>query len=121
VFKNFNREVNVSGYDPSGETKSLRIFSAALGYVIPQSGKTVFLTIHQGVHLPHLEHNFLSTMQIRLHDVIVNETPKLQCLEPTNLSSTIIMIGDNVYDVLCIPLDLHGVVSCFETFNPTQE
>jgi hypothetical protein len=26
-----------------------------------------------------------------------------------------------VDDVLVIPLDLHGVVSCFETFKSTQE
>jgi hypothetical protein len=38
LFNDFNREVNVSGYDPVGETKSLWIVSAALGYVIPQSG-----------------------------------------------------------------------------------
>jgi hypothetical protein len=29
--------------------------------------------------------------------------------------------GDNVDDVLVIPLELHGVVSCFPTFKPTQE
>jgi hypothetical protein len=28
--------------------------------------------------------------------------------------------GDNVDDVLVIPLELHGVVSCFPTFKPTQ-
>jgi hypothetical protein len=33
----FDREVTVSGYDPSGETKSLRTVSAALGYVIPET------------------------------------------------------------------------------------
>jgi hypothetical protein len=53
-----------------------RIVSAALGYVIPQTGKTVLLIIHQGIYLPHLEHNLLSTMQMRMHDVIMNDTPK---------------------------------------------
>jgi hypothetical protein len=28
--------------------------------------------------------------------------------------------GDNVGDVLLIPLELHGAVSCFPTFKPTQ-
>jgi hypothetical protein len=58
---------------------------------------------------------------MRLYDFIVNETPKFQCLEPTNLSYTISVRGDNVDDVLVIPLDLHGVVYCFETSKPTQE
>jgi hypothetical protein len=67
-----------------------------------------------------LSHNLLSTMQIRLHDVIVNETPKFQSLNPTKLSHSISVRGDNVEDVLLIPLELHGVVSCFPTFKPKQ-
>jgi hypothetical protein len=58
---------------------------------------------------------------MRLHEVVVNETPKFQCLKPTNLSHSISVIGDNVDDVLVIPLDLHGVVSYFPTFKPSQE
>jgi hypothetical protein len=76
-FNDFNREVTTSGCDTYVETKSLQIVSAALGCVIPQTGKTVLLGIHQGIHLPHLEHSLLSTMQIGLHNAIVNETPKL--------------------------------------------
>jgi hypothetical protein len=114
LFNDFNCEVIVSGYDPVGETKSLRSVSAAMGYVIPQTGKTVILIIHQGIHLPHLEHNLLSTMQMRLYDVMMNETPKFQCLESTNISHTISVRGENVNDVLVIPLDLHGVMSCLK-------
>jgi hypothetical protein len=51
---------------------------------------------------------------------IVNETPKFQSLSPTNLSHSIIVRGDNVDDVLVIPLELHGVMSCFPTSKPTQ-
>jgi hypothetical protein len=57
-------------------------------------------------------------MQMRLHDVIVNETPKFQSLNPTNLTHSIIVIGDNVDDILVIPLELHGVVPCFQLSNP---
>jgi hypothetical protein len=56
-------------------------------------------------------------MQMRLHGVVVNETMKFQCLKPTNLSHSISVRGENVDDVLVIPLDLHGVVSYFSTFN----
>jgi hypothetical protein len=58
---------------------------------------------------------------MRLHAVVVNETPKFQCLRPTNLSHSISVRGDNVDDVLVITLDLHGVVSCLPTFKPSQE
>jgi hypothetical protein len=111
----------ISGYDPSGEIKSLRTVSAALGYVIPEAGKNVLLIIYQAIYLPTLDHHLLSTMQMRLHDVVVNETQKFQSTEPTSLSHTISVRGDEVDDVLVIPLDLFGVVSCFPTFKPSQD
>jgi hypothetical protein len=80
----------------------------------------VLLIVHQSIFGPSLNHNLLSTMQMRLHDVIVNETTKFQSLNPTKLSHSIRVRGDNVEDVLVIPLELHGVVSCFPTFKPTQ-
>jgi hypothetical protein len=60
-------------------------------------------------------------MQLRLYDVVVNETPKFRCLKPTNLSHSISVRGENMDDVLVIPLDLHGSVSCFPTFKPYEE
>jgi hypothetical protein len=60
-------------------------------------------------------------MQMRLNDVVVNETPKFQCANPKNLSHTITVKGENMNYELTIPLDLRGVVSCFTTRKPTQE
>jgi hypothetical protein len=59
-------------------------------------------------------------MQMILYDVIVNETPKFKYLNPTKLSHSISVRGENVDDVLVIPLELHVVVSCFPNFKPTQ-
>jgi hypothetical protein len=87
---------------------------------MPQSGKTVLLIVHQSILSPTLNHNLLSTMQMRLHDVILNETPKFQSLNTTNLSHSISVRGDNVNDVLVITMELHDMVSCFPTFKPTQ-
>jgi hypothetical protein len=116
VFNDFDREVTVVGWDREGETQSLSIVSAAMGY----TRKRVLLIAHQSIFSPSLSHNLLSTMQMRLHDVVVNETPKFQSLNPTKLSHSISVRGDHVEDVLIIPLELHGVVSCFPTFKPTQ-
>jgi hypothetical protein len=110
IFNDFDREVTVSGYDPSGETKSLRTVSAAMGYAIPETGQNVLLIVHHTISLPTLNHNLLRTMKIRLHEVVVNETPKFQNLELTYLSHTISVRCDEVDDVLVIPLDLFGVV-----------
>jgi hypothetical protein len=120
VFNDFDREVTVAGWDPEVETQSLSIISASMVYTIPESGKTVLLIAHQSIFSPYFSHNLLSTMQMRLHDVIVNETPKFQSLNPTKLSHSISVSGDNMEDVLIIPLELHGVISCFPTFKPTQ-
>jgi hypothetical protein len=60
-------------------------------------------------------------MQLIFHDFIVNETPKFQSLNLTNLSHSISVRGYNVDDILVIPLELHGLVSCFPTFKPTQQ
>jgi hypothetical protein len=121
VFNDFDHEVTVTGWDNEGETQSLPIVSEALGYTISESGKTVLFIFHQRIFSPTLNHNLLSTMQLRLHDMAVNETPKFQCLKPTNLPHSISVSGDNIYDVLVIPLDLHGMVSCFPTFKQSQE
>jgi hypothetical protein len=121
VFNDFDREITVTGWDPEGETKSLRIVSAALGYTIPDTGNTVLLIIHQSILSPTLSHNLLSTMQMRLHYVVMNEAPKVQFPEPSDLSHSISMRGDDVEDVLVIPLELHGVVYCFPTFKPSQD
>jgi hypothetical protein len=120
VFNDFDREITVTGWYPEGENQSLQIVSADLGYTMPQSGKNVLLIVHQSILSPTLNHNLLSTMQFRLHAVIVNETPKFQSLNPTNLSHSISIRGENVDDVLVIPLELHDVVSCFPTFKPTH-
>jgi hypothetical protein len=53
--------------------------------------------------------------------VVVTETPKFQCLKPTNLSHSISMRGDNVDELLVIPLDLYVVVYCLSTFKQSQE
>jgi hypothetical protein len=95
--------------------------SAALEYTIPDSGKNVLLIVLQGILSQALNHNLLSTIQLRLHDVIVNETLKFQYLNLTNLSHSISVRGDNVDYVLVITLDLNGVVSCLLTFKPTQQ
>jgi hypothetical protein len=92
-----------------------------MGYNIPETGKTVMLIVHQSIFSPTLNHNLFSTLQMRLDDVVVNEMPKNQCFKPTEISHSISVRGDDVEDVFVIPLELHGVVSCFPMFNPSQE
>jgi hypothetical protein len=100
---------------------ALKKMSAVMAYYVAGSGRVVILIVNQAINLPHLPHNLINPMQMRLNDVVVNETPKLQCVNPTNLYHTITVKGDNMNDELIIPLNLRGVVSCFTTIKPTQE
>jgi hypothetical protein len=83
--------------------------------------RVVILSVDHAINLPHSPHKLFNPIQMRLNDFVVNETPKFQCANPTNLSHTITVKGDNMNDELIIPLDLRGVVSCFTNKKPTQE
>jgi hypothetical protein len=90
TFQDFERPVNVSGYYPKGPVDmALKVVSAGMAYYVPGSGRFVILSVHQEMNLPHLPHNLLNPIQMRMNDVMVNETPKLQNANPTNLSHTI--------------------------------
>ena len=79
VTHDFDRPINVSGYDPNGPiNRNLRTVSAALAYDDALSGETVILVIHQAILIPDLAHNLLSTMQLQLNDVIVNDVPVIE-------------------------------------------
>jgi hypothetical protein len=122
TFQDFERPVNVSGYDPKGPVAmALITVSGGMAYNVPGSGRVVILSVHQAINLPYLPHNLLNPMQMRLNDGVVNETPKFQCANPKNLYNTITVKGYNMNDEMTLPLDLRGVMSCFTMRKPTQE
>jgi hypothetical protein len=122
TFQDSELPVNVSGYDPKGLVDmALKTVYDVIAYDVPGSGMFVIIIVQQAINLPHLPHNLLNPMQMRLNDVVVNETPKFQCANPIYLYHTTTVKGDNMNDELIIPLDLRGVVSCFTTRMPTQE
>ena len=124
VFQDFDRPVDVCGYDPKGPvTKSLRTVSAALAYTNHSHGETVILVIHQAIYIPSLSHNLLCPNQLRLNDVAVDERPKCLTERPTEETHTIKHPGDaeDCLPPLTIHLDLKGLTSCFPTRKPTEE
>ena len=92
IVHDFDRPINVSGYDPNGPTQdNLRTVTAALAYDDAVSGETVILVVHQAIYLPNLSHNLLSTMQLRLNDVIVNDVPRFLTDKPTMHSHSLLI------------------------------
>jgi hypothetical protein len=87
TFQDIERPVNVSEDDPKGPVAmALKTVSAGMAYYVPGSGRFVILIVHQEINLLHLLHNLLNPMQMRLNDVVVNETPTFQCASPKNIA-----------------------------------
>ena len=92
VTHDFDRPINVSGYDPNGPiSNNLCTVSAALAYDDALTGETVSLVVHQAILIPDLNHNLLSTMQLRLNDVMVNDVPRFLTDKPTPLTQTLVI------------------------------
>jgi hypothetical protein len=86
TFQDLERPANVSGYDPKGPVAmALKTVSSGMAYDVHGSGRVVIISVHQATNLPHFPHNILNPMQMMLNDVVVNETPKFQFSNPTNL------------------------------------
>ena len=84
IFQDYERPVIVTGYDPEGPTKTAKTVSGAVAYDDPEDESTKILIINQAILIPSIKHNLLCPMQLRLNDIIVNETPKFLCEAPTD-------------------------------------
>ena len=123
IFQDFDRPVNVTTYDPKGPTaKAMRTVSAALAYDDPETGEVLLFIVHQAISIPHMETNLLSTFQLRLNDVIVNDVPKILTDKPSVEDHCLIVPppSDETYNAYLIPLALNRVNSAFATRKPTQ-
>jgi hypothetical protein len=121
VIHDYERPIEVRGYDPKGPPYTAKTVSAAVAYQDNVTGGIVILIFHQALLIPHLEHNLLSPIQMREYGVIVNCTPKFQDPNPTDDTHCIIVEDCDNNDKLRIPLSIHRVSSYFPTFKPTPE
>jgi hypothetical protein len=122
IIHDYERPINVSGYDPTGPVaQDLKTVSAAIAYDDAVSGETVILVIHQAIHIPDLAHNLLSTMQVRLNDVTVNETPRFLTDKITDYTHSLVIPTDDFDSPYVIPLSIRGVSSSFPSRKPTVE
>ena len=129
VFHEYERRVNVQGYDPKlGIQKDLPIVSAAIAYdsVTEHGCETILLIIHQAIYLPRLRHNLLCPNQMRANDVVVKECPRM--FSDTSESHYIQIRAYESNDAnvshcqdqpITIPLHLSGVISYFTCRKPT--
>jgi len=122
IVYDYDKPVNIVGYDPNGPVEpSLSTVSAALAYDCPTTGSTIILIVNQAIHNPKLDHNLLSTFQMRLNEVMVNDIPKCLTDSPTERTHAIIVTDPETNYELLIPLSIRGVTSTFPTRKPTQQ
>jgi len=120
----YETPVNVRGYLPDGPLQQgLRTVTAALAYDDDETGETIILIVHQAIYVPEMQSNLLSTMQLRLNDVQVNDCPKFLTDKPTAESHALIVPSTDSHNEspLLIPLTIQGVTSTFPTRKPTPE
>ena len=82
VVHDFDRPVNVTGCDPEDGSPFCRTMTGILDYDNPQNGKPYLLVINQSIHLDHLEHHLMCTMQFRTNRININETTKYHSKSP---------------------------------------
>jgi hypothetical protein len=76
MIHDFERPVNVHGYNDKIGHARCKTISAVLAYDHPTTGDTFMLVIHQAILIPSLKANLLSPMQMRDNDLRVNDEPK---------------------------------------------
>ena len=122
IVHDFNRPVNVVGYDESnGSVSNCRTVSAALAHDDPVSGEVVILMVHQAISIPTMENNLLCPMQLRMNDVAVSEIPKFLATDPDDRTHAITIPDKDGGDPYIIPFSLQGTTSYFPTRKPTVE
>jgi len=96
---------------------------AAMAYDDNETGETIILIVHQAIYVPEMQSNLLSTMQLWLNDIQVNDCPKFLTDKPTVESHALIVPSTDslIESPLLIPLTIQGVTSTFPTQKPTPE
>eukprot|EP00978_Attheya_sp_CCMP212_P038406 scaffold190171_cov30-Attheya_sp.AAC.1 len=122
VFHDFERPVNVSGFDSSlGTVNDRSVVSAALAYDDATTGEVIIVVIHQAIYIPTMDHNLLCPIQLRMNEVMIDDCPKFLYLNPTDETHAIKVSGADSEDDYLIPLSLQGVTLFFPTRKPTMQ
>ena len=120
VIYDFNRPVDLSGYDPTSGIQECATIIGATAYDQPVKGQAYMLVQNQDIHCKNL--TLLCPMQSRSQGVKINELPKFLCTEPDDETNAIVAEDTLVSDKkLIIPLSLKGVTSYFTVWKPSIE
>ena len=63
VILDYERPVQVDGYDPALRAKTYSTISRVVSHNNPATGEVIHLVINRAIHIPHLDHHLLCPMQ----------------------------------------------------------
>ena len=116
IIQNYNRPVNVTGYDTALGSRTYQTVSGVRKYRHPHTGLEYALVIHQAIHIPHLDHDLFCLMQSRVNDVTINDIPTFLCTNPTPEDHAIIVTDPLTPNKrLIMPMFIRGVTSYLPT------
>ena len=72
----FERSLDVSGWDASAESVECKIISGAIAYDHPISGQVYIMVYHRSIRCPRLANHLMCPMQSRMSGVRINELPR---------------------------------------------
>jgi hypothetical protein len=118
VFEWSGRSCSVHPFsDALGTVKNVPIVDAAIAYECPYRLETYILLIRNALYLPTLENNLIPPFIMHEGGVIVRDTAKIHCDDPTEDDHCIQFRSHE----LRIPLRLTGTFSFFHTRAPTDD
>ena len=113
--------VNISGYDPiKGTANDLEVVNAEITVYNINTGESQVVIINQAVHVPTMEHNPLCLTQMCMNGAVVNGTPNILLLDPTDDDHCVILKNETFEESLRIPLSIKGVSSIFPSQRTTK-
>ncbi len=94
--------------------------SGVVAYDDPQTRRMLHLIINQAIHIPHLDHHLLYSMQCPMNDVTVNDLPKFLATDPTDQMHALTLTDpNNPLQRVILPLILRGVTSVLNVRSMT--
>ena len=115
IFESTGRTCNVEPFSPDlGIAQDIPIVDAAIAYDCESTNDTYILIVRNAVHIPLMNHNLLPPFILRQGGIIVNDTAKIHCSDPSTDDHCILFPHSD----LRIPLKLNGIFSYFNSRKP---
>ena len=118
IHQDSGKRINISAFTAAvGKLKDIPIVDAMILYECPYTSKSIILVINNALYVKENRDNLITPFLVREAGIQLNETPKIQCDDPSIDDHSLYIKEMNIR----IHLHLHGIVSYFTTRKPTQD